>query len=387
MNTDHCPQSDRPIVQTVDYPTVASPPNDRGLPALFEGPIDVRSFALSGIFLILLFAVLKGTRDLFLPVLLAFFLSFLLAPIVRRLTKLHIPESLGAVLVFLFVLGTVTVAMYELSQPAMEWLEKAPQSVSQVKTKVRHMLKPVTELQEATQQATDTVEEITEGTSKKDPLEVQIEQPGLGQVAFTETQEFLVGLGIMFVLLYFLLASGDLFLEKLVRGLPRLEDKKLAVQIVRQIEQDISTYLLTVTLINLGLGLAIGVTMYMLGMPNPVLWGVMGGLLNFVPYFGALVGMVAVSLAALLSFDSSGHVLAVLGSYLVLTNLEAYLVTPTILGNRLTLNRVAIFIWLTLWGWLWGIPGVLIAIPLLVIIKIICDRIELFTPVGEFLGQ
>ena len=352
-----------------------------------QGPIDIRSITLTGIFVILLFAVLRVTRDLFLPIILAFLLSFLLAPIIRKLARFHIPEALGATAVFLVVLGTVSFGIYRLSTPATEWLAKAPQSVQQIENKLRRLLRPIAVVKEVTEETTEEVGKLAGMVAKEGAQTVELEQPGLGQIVLTETQEFMVGFLIMFILLYFLLASGDLFLEKMVSILPRLKDKKLAVQIVRQIEGDISTYLFTISSINAGLGVAIGFTMYLLGMPNPFLWGVMGGLLNFIPYFGAFVGLIAVTLAASLTFDTLSSLLAAPTSYFILTNLEAYLVTPMLLGQRLELNRVAIFVWLILWGWLWGAPGMLISVPLLAVIKIICDRLEPLTPIGQFLGQ
>ena len=352
-------------------------------PGLFQGPIDIRSVALSGIFILLLLFVVSVTRGLLLPIILAFFLSFLFAPLVRRLSRWHIPEALGAALVFVTVFGVLSAGLYELSGPATEWIARAPQSLPQIRNKLRGFLRPMEEVAQATEQ----VEELAQMGDADKVQQVEIQQPGLGQLVFTKTQEFLAGTAVMFVLLYFLLASGDLFLRKLVSVLPRLEDKRRAVEIVRQIEDDLSAYLLTVTLINAGLGIAIGFAMHLLGMPNPILWGVMAGFLNFIPYVGSLVGMSAVSVVALLTFDTLDSVFFVPLAYFLLTTCEAYLVTPTVLSRRLTLNRVAIFLWLVLWGWLWGVAGVLISVPLLATLKIMCDRIEPLLPIGEFLGK
>lgn len=351
--------------------------------ALFQGPLDIRSIALSGTFLLLLLFAISYARDLLLPIILAFFVSFIFAPLVRRLKRWHIPEALSAAFICAGVLGAVSAGIYELSGPATEWIAKAPQSVPQIRTKLRSLLRPMAQVS----QATDQVEELAQVGEAKEVQSVEIQQPGLEQIVFTETQEFLTGTVVMFVLLYFLLAAGDLFLRKLVTILPRLEDKRRAVEIVRQIEEDISTYLLTVTLINTGLGVAIGLAMYLLGMPNPFLWGVMAGFLNFIPYIGSLVGMAAVSVAALLTYNALGSIFLVPLSYFLLTTCEAYLITPTLLSRRLALNRVILFLWLVLWGWMWGIAGVLISVPLLAMLKIICDRIDFLMSIGEFLGN
>jgi predicted PurR-regulated permease PerM len=192
---------------------------------------------------------------------------------------------------------------------------------------------------------------------------------------------------VTIILLYFLLASGNLFLQKLVRVLPRFQDKRTAVTIVHQVEKDISLYLLTVTMINAGLGVAVGTAMYGLGMPNPVLWGVMAGCFNFIPYLGAITSAVVLTLVASVTFDQLAHIIVVPVVFAALTSLEGMIITPTVLGKRLSLNPVAIFIWLLLWGWLWGIPGTLLAVPLLAVIKIMCDNIAPLAPVGEFLGD
>lgn len=369
--------------------TEPSPPSEpersrldiANLGEFLQGPIDVRSLALTGIFLLLFFYTLYFGRDFFLPVTLAFILSFLLAPLVRGLARFYIPYALGAGLVFAVVLGTASYGVYRLSTPASEWIAKAPQSLRDIQLKLRQIEQSIDKVTKATKQ----VEQITDMGENTET--VQLAGPGFGRVMLIQTQQFIVGSGVMFILLFFLLSSGDLFLRKLVRVLPRLQDKKRAVEIVRQIEEDISTYLFTVTLINIGLGAAIGLALFFLGMPNPVLWGVMAGLLNFIPYLGALTGIVVVTLVATLTFDAIWQIVLPPSAYLLLNIIEAYFVTPVALGRRLTLNTVAIFLWVIFWGWLWGAAGALVAVPLLAILKIICDQIEPLASIGEFLGQ
>jgi predicted PurR-regulated permease PerM len=189
------------------------------------------------------------------------------------------------------------------------------------------------------------------------------------------------------VLLYFLLAGGDLFLQKLIKVLPQLRDKKKAVSIARETEASISTYLVTVTLMNIGLGLTVAGVMYLLGMPNPLLWGAMAALAEFVPYLGATALVVVLTLAGLVTFDQVGQALLVPGAYLAVNVLQSQFIYPTILGQRLTLNPVAILVGLVFWWWIWGIPGAFLAVPLLATFKIFCDHIEALAPIGEFLGR
>jgi predicted PurR-regulated permease PerM len=201
------------------------------------------------------------------------------------------------------------------------------------------------------------------------------------------TGTFLAGIGETLVLLYLLLASGDLFLQKLVRVTPTLRNKKSAVQISHEIQQNISNYLFSVSLINLGLGLAVGGGLYLMGVPNAVMWGVVVAVLNFVPYFGPVAGVIVLATVGLLTFDTLWRGLLPPAWYLLLHALEANLITPVLLGRRFTLNPVVIFVSLIFWTWLWGVPGALLSVPILVSIKVVSDRVPAMSPVSELLSR
>ena len=207
------------------------------------------------------------------------------------------------------------------------------------------------------------------------------------EVLLNQTWSFFLGAVVMTILLYFLLASGDLFLRKVVTVLPRLEDKKRAVQMAHQIEENISIYLVSVTTINLGLGVLVGVAMWLLGMPTPWLWGAMAGLFNFVPYLGAIASATVIALVASASFDGIGQAILPPAVFFTMTSIEGNFVTPAILGRRLTLNPVVIFVSLIFWGWIWGVAGALLAVPILAVFKLFCDNIEPLSSIGEFLGD
>jgi predicted PurR-regulated permease PerM len=188
------------------------------------------------------------------------------------------------------------------------------------------------------------------------------------------------------VLLFFMLAAGDMFMNKLVKVLPTLHDKKTAVEIARDVQYNLSAFLFTITAINAVLGALVGLAAFLVGLPNPLLWGVLAGLLNFIPYFGPITGVVVLLIAGFITFESPWRALAPALIYFALHATESNIVTPMILGRRLTLNPLVIFISLMFWTWLWGIPGALLSIPLVMMLKVFCDHFKPLAAMGEFLS-
>ncbi|HEV7516605.1 MAG TPA: AI-2E family transporter, partial [Thermoanaerobaculia bacterium] len=258
-----------------------------------------------------------------------------------------------------------------------------------VEDKLRQFRRPVLLFGRATEQVAKMTDVAAPPASPKTPpVTVAVPAgPSLGARLLDRTTELAGNGAVLLILLYFLLASGDLFLRKLVKVLPSLSDKKRAIEIARQVETDISAYLSTVAMINLGLGVGVAVAMTLIGLPNPLLWGAMAALTNFIPYLGAMSCYVALALAGFLTFNDLSHALLPVGAFLCLNVVEAYFVTPMVLGRRLTLNPVVLFLGLTFWGWMWGIAGALLAVPIMVVFKIFCDHIEPLAPIGEFLGD
>ena len=345
--------------------------------------LDIRSVSLTGLFVLATFYTLYFARDFILPILLAWILSSLLAPIVRLFKRVRIPEPLSALFIILALLGILSYGVYSLSDPVAAWIHRAPQVLTDVRAKLQNFIQPVTQVQQTTKE----IDKMTSLGKGEEAPAVEIKKPGMGEVILRRAKDLLLGGGVMLILLYFLLASGDLFLLKLVKILPTMEDKKIAVEIYRQIEKDVSTYLTVVTLIYIGFGCLIGSAMYLLGMPNPWLWGVMAAVLAYIPYLGALVGVSTVTVVAILTFDDIFRILSVPMVYFTADTIQANLIFPMALGRRLALNPVVIFIWLIFCGWIWSITGALLAVPLLAIIKIIFDHIEQLAPIGEFLGS
>jgi predicted PurR-regulated permease PerM len=352
------------------------------LGAALRDRVEVRSIAITGLFVLATFYTLYFARAFLLPIVLAVLLDFLLSPVIRLLERLRVPVPIGAALLVASLLGVIGFGVYSLADPARVWMARAPASIQRVQARLHELRKPV----EQVSRTADQVEAAT-NIGKNGAQEVVVRGPRMSERLFGSTQSLIVGALEMFILLYFLLAAGDLFLQKLIKVLPQLRDKKKAVTIARETEASISTYLFTVALVNLGLGLAVSLVMFLVGMPNPLLWGALAAVAEFIPYLGAAAMLVILSLAGLATFPQTGHALLVPGAYLIVNLMQANLITPTVLGRRLTLNPVAILVGLAFWWWLWGVGGAFIAVPLLATFKIFCDHIESLAPIGEFLGN
>jgi predicted PurR-regulated permease PerM len=362
-----------------DGPSSATLKTDQSL----EGRFVFRSVALTGLFILTVLYTLRIGRVIFLPIAVAFIFTVLLAPVVRHMKRFKMPEPIAAGILLLFVICLLGLGIARFAEPAAEWAAKAPDALREAEYKLRVFKKPMQEVNKAT-------ELISKAATLEDVKKIQqVEVKGEAwQVKFFSiTGELVAGFATTFILLYFMLSSGDHFLQKLVKVLPRLHDKKQAVEIVRETEGHLFRYLSTVTCINLGLGAAVGTSMHLLGMPNALLWGLMAALLTFIPYLGHVVGVAVVSLVAALTFDDVGWMFLVGGVYWGLAVIEGTFVTPMVLGERLEINPVVLIIGLMLWSWIWGIGGALLAVPLLVSFKIFCDHVEPLSSVGDFIGK
>jgi predicted PurR-regulated permease PerM len=233
-------------------------------------------------------------------------------------------------------------------------------------------------------QFSEDMAQLSPGQSNAD---VVMQGPDLTQIFLTNTGQLLTMIVITAVLLFFLLANGYLFLLKTVHVLPSFGEKKRAVEIGRDLQTEVSRYLLTITAINIGLGCATAAAMIVFGLPDPLLWGVMATTLNFIPYVGSILTGSAILLAAVFTFSTPMEFLLPPLAFVLLTFLEGNLITPSLVGRRFTINPVIVFTCLLFWGWLWGIAGLLLAMPLLVVFKILCDHIPRLHVMGEYLSS
>jgi len=349
--------------------------------ALLQKPFDVRSISLTGLFILALFYTMYFMRSILLPIVLALLLSYLLRPIVRALARAKIPSQLGAALILIALFIWIGYGVSTLAAPVAGWLEKAPSGLQELERKFMPMKKSMTQVA----QATGEIEKLATPDSPTKTA-VEVKRHPITEMLYLRTPEFIASALLLLILLYFLLAYDGVFVAKLIKLMPTLSDKKRAVSIAHEIESHISRYLLTVTMINTCLGLAVGTTVGLLGLRNPVMWGVVVAVLNFVPYLGALTGIICMTVGATLSFDSLSYALVFPAVYLLFSALEGNFVTPWVMGRSLTLNPVIILLSLTFWGWMWGIAGVILAVPILAAFKIFCAHIKPMEPLAEFLS-
>ena len=344
-------------------------------------PRNRQALLLAGIFGLLLIYSLYFARDMAIPVVFAVILHFALEPVMRTLVRLHIPRVIAGLLVILAFLACVAGFAMTLSAPAADWIAKAPQSLSRIEDRLYFLKEQIGRVQDTLHQ----VEKIAAGTGRETAV-VAVEGPGLSSSLFTGTRSILTELGTITVLLFFFLVSGDMMLRRFVEILPRLADKKQAVEITREIESQVSAYLGTIGLINAAVGVATGVAAYLCGLPDPVLWGTVAFALNFIPILGPLTGVTLLFLVGLMTFDGVGHALLPAGIYLLIHLIEGEALTPMLLARRFVLNPVLVMVSLVFWYWMWGIAGALLAVPMLAILKIVCDRVRPLMALGHFLG-
>lgn len=374
-----------------DQTASAPPPGAAGIPS--EGPEPVTAplpeathprdparVALFGIFAIgVLFAIYFG-RDVLLPIALAMLLNLLLRPVVRGLYRWGIPDGLGAAAVVAGVTALGVFGVYTLAAPAADWLQRMPRVVNELEFKMG-------EVRDGIQRAREASRQIEQMAQDADAQEVVVRGPSLVQQVMDRTQALIANVVITLVLLYFFLARGRPTLEALIGTMRSIDDRVHYAMVAATVQQHIAAYLATVTIINTALGCATAGAMWLIGLPNAGLWGTVAGVLNFIPFLGPAITAVLIFLVSVLTFDTLSAMLLPPAVFIGLTTLEGNFLTPMIVGRRLSLNPIAVFVSILFWGWMWGMPGALLAVPILAILKILCDAHEPLRPAGALLGS
>jgi predicted PurR-regulated permease PerM len=356
-----------------------------GVPAAEEQeelplPPDPKSTFLGGLFVLALLATAYVASEIVLPLVFAVVLKLLLQPALRILERLHVPRIVAALLLIIALFGTIVGLGAAISGPAGTWAAKLPEGLPRLQERLSFMREPINTLQRFLQQVEDF------GRTGPPP---NAPASGRGQTLlttlFTGTRNFASGLFTTVLFLFFLLVSGDIFLHRLVEVLPRFRSKRQVVDIAQQIESDISAYLVTITIMNAAVGIAMALAMWLTGVGDPILWGTLAFLLNYVPILGTALGVLLFLLAGLLTIDPLWQALLPAGLYLGFHLIEGETVTPMLVARRFTLNPVLVIISLVFWFWMWGIPGAILSVPMLAIAKIICDRVRPLAAFGHFL--
>lgn len=332
---------------------------------------DSLNWPLVIIAIVLVGAVIVEARSFLMPLALAILLSITFSPIRRGLSRAGVPSALTAMALVVALCALIGTLVILLAEPVQNYAADSRQIAADVERKLRG----ISETIEKVADAGDQVEELaTQGDDES--VEVTISGPSLVS-RIAANAPWVVGQTIfVLVLLFFITASGDMLTSKLVQASPTFTDKRRALEIVRGVERQISRYFLTVTMINAGLGVAVGLALWLFEMPTPLLFGVMAFILNFIPYVGALMGVAVTFAIGIVSYPTVFDAASAALIYLALTTLEGQFITPYAVGRRLSLNPVVVFVAVAFWGWAWSVIGMIVAVPMLILVVVIAERID-----------
>lgn len=338
-------------------------------------------------FMLVLYA-LYYARSLIIPVITAIVLYLTLRPIVRQGKRIGIPAAVGAAGILISLLAVLALGTYLVLQPAQAIAADAPQHMAVVRERLSFLTARLEQVDQATEDLTDTADQDPGAVVEEEPVPVEIRQPDWvsGWSYLSGTGNVISFMTICAALLYFLLAAGDDLLRSVMRSLPDFTARRKLVETIQAVQEGLGSYLAKITIINACLGISVGLAMWLWQMPTPVLWGVMAFAFNFIPIVGAIVGATVIFLVALVAFAPAYYAFAVTGTFLALTSLEGQFITPSILGRTMRISPVLVFISIVFWGWMWGIMGVFLSIPILIATRMACEHYEGLMPLAYILG-
>ncbi|QDV54210.1 AI-2E family transporter [Rosistilla oblonga] len=358
-------------------------PADSELLASRNGLLSVRVCAI----MLILYA-LYYARSLAIPVVTAVVLYLTLRPIIRHARRIGIPSAVSAAGIIVGIALTLGLGTYLVIEPAKATIAEAPQHLGVVKEKLSFITDRLKEVDKATEELAEAEEESTGGSQEEQPVPVEIKQP-----TWTSGWSYLSGTGnlvsfltICIAMLYFLLANGDSLLRSIMHSLPDFTARRKLVEVIQKVQEGLGSYLAKISTINACLGLSVGIAMWGLGMPSPVLWGAMAFAFNFIPILGAIAGGAIVFVVALVSFEATYYAFLVAATFLTLTSLEGQFITPAILGRSMSMSPVLVFLSIVVWGWMWGVMGVFLSVPMLIAARMACEGYEGLGPLAMILG-
>ena len=330
---------------------------------------------------------LQVARDVILPITLALIFALLLAPAVSRLQTIGLPRSLAAIILMTIGLGVISTAVYALASPASEWLQRVPEAISVLRDQLSNVNSDSSNVDAASRSIDSLAKEFS--TSSKDPqlTQVVIADAGwrseLGEIA----KNFGVYGTLSIILLFFLLTSGDALMRRFIHSLPTQRDKAVVTQIAELAQTQMSRYLMTITTVNIAVGAITACCLWLAGFPDPALWGAVASLLRYIPYLGVSITMILFTIVSAVSYSNPIAIVSAPLSYGLFTAFVGQFIDPFVHGVRFNLNPIVVFLWIFFWGWLWGAPGVLLAVPLLTLFQVICQHTERLLPVAHIIGD
>lgn len=355
-------------------------------PTIGPSPPSVQTIGIMILTVLAVIFTLYLGKEIALPIALALVFKLLLqAPMRWLVRRLRLPDALAALVLILAVFGTIGLGALTISVPASGWIQKAPESLPLLKEKLALLRHPIEALQNMFHDLERATTPAAASTGTQ-TVTVQQDSGVLGEV-FSGTALTLSRTFTTLIILFFLLSAGDRLLRGLVEILPRFQDKRQVVEIATEIEDSISAYLVTITAMNVLVGVVTGCAMWLCGLGDPLLWGATAFLLNYIPIIGPLAGVAVFFVAGVLSLEWPWLAMLPAALYLLIHVAEGETITPMLLAKRFTLNPVLVIVSLFFWHAIWGIPGAFLAVPLLATFKIICDRVEPLQPLGHIIGS
>lgn len=395
MSEDNTALASPAQTETHGTPEVTQFPEPQRL--LLQMSVDVRNVSLVVLAILASLFVLHWAKAVFIPVMLSVLLSYALSPLVNWLELRRVPRWLSAAVLLLAILSAMGGTAYWLRAEAAQLVEALPAAAQKlgqaIKTRDKKSDSALDTVQKAASQIEQAARDSSAPPTTRGATRVVIEAPrfNIKDYLWTGTMGLLTLIGqttVVVFLTYFLMLSGDTFRRKLIKlAGPRLSTKKITLQALQEITGQIQRYLQVQLLTSVLVGVLTGLALLALGLENAAVWGVVAGVLNLVPYVGSLMTGGASALVAFLQFGSVNMALAVGSASVVIHTVVGNLLTPWLTSRASRLSPVAVFMGLLAWGWLWGVWGLLLGVPILMIVKSICDRVEDFTPIGEFLGS
>ncbi|APW40510.1 AI-2E family transporter [Rhodoferax koreense] len=358
-------------------------------------PVDIRSFALMFIAMVAGVYLLHWASAVFIPLLLGLLMSYALSPVVDFLQRWHVPRVLGAAALLLGIVFGLGATAYSLSGDTSRLIEALPLAVQKMKEVAETRTGDKKSALQTVQKAADQLEQVANGgraDGSRNVSRVRIEGSRFSFKDYLWTGTVglasLLGQGLLVLFMtFFLLVAGDTFRRKLVRVAgPTLAKRKVTVQALNEITQQIQRFLLMHVFISALAGVATGLAFWAMGLENAAVWGIIGAVFRLVPYVGSAAAAAGASLVAFLQFGTADMALLVAGTSLLIHSIAGTLVTPWLTSRASSLNPVAIFVGVIAFGWLWGVWGLLLGVPLLMVVKAVCDRVDDLKPIGEFLG-